>query len=268
MKVLIHDSYEALSKWVAYYLASKINAHDPASGRPFVMGLPTGTSPLGTYQQLVSLHKAGEVSFQNVATFNMAAFVGLRHNQVQSTYHYMWNNLFNYIDIPHENVNLLDGCAKDPDAECRRYEDCIARLGGIDLFFGGVGPDGDIGFNEPGSSLASRTRIKTLTEDTRIANASLFGGEPAHVPKTAMTVGVKTIMDAREVVIILSGRRKAKALQKVVEEGVNHFWTVSMLQLHEHVTVVCDDAATAELKVGTVNYFKGMEKDHLALPEL
>jgi glucosamine-6-phosphate deaminase len=122
-----------------------------------------------------------------------------------------------------------------------------------------MGSDGHIAFNEPGSSLRSRTRIKTLTGDTRAANARFFGGDPAGVPSTALTVGVATVMDAREVVIIVSGRNKARALHAVIEEGINHLWTLSCLQAHPHALIVCDEEATDELKVGTVRYFKGIE---------
>jgi glucosamine-6-phosphate deaminase len=149
--------------------------------------------------------------------------------------------------------------ARDPEEECRAYERQIAEAGGIELFLGGVGPDGHIAFNEPGSSLASRTRVKTLTADTRIANSRFFNGDINQVPSTALTVGVGTVMDAREVVIIASGHNKARALQAAVEGGVNHMWTLSCLQLHPRGIIVCDEAATDELKVGTVRYFKDIE---------
>ncbi len=150
----------------------------------------------------------------------------------------------------------------------RENEERIRKVGGIDLFLGGIGPDGHIAFNEPGSSLSSRTRIKTLTYDTRVANSRFFGGDVNKVPKTALTVGVATVMDAREVLIIVNGISKARALQKAVEEGVNHMWTVSMLQLHRHGMIVCDEDATLELKVATVRYFKDIERENLLLPEL
>ena len=141
--------------------------------------------------------------------------------------------------------------------------------GGIHLFLGGIGPDGHIAFNEPCSSLSSRTRIKTLTYDTRLANSRFFGGDPGEVPKTALTVGVGTVMDAEEIVVIVNGHAKARALQQVVEEGVNHMWTVSMLQLHRKSMIVCDEDATEELKVGTVRYFKDIEREQIrSLPEL
>jgi len=268
MRLIIHDNYQALSKWVAYYIAKKIKDFNPTKEKPFVLGLPTGSSPLGTYQQLINLHKEGKISFKNVITFNMDEYVGLPEDHPQSYHYFMWNNLFSHIDIPHENVNILNGNAKDLEKECEEYEKKIKEVGGIHLFLGGIGPDGHIAFNEPGSSLTSRTRIKTLTYDTRVANSRFFDNDVNKVPKTALTVGVGTVMDAKEVLIIVNGYKKAYALKKVIEEGVNHMWTVSMLQLHQHAIIACDEEATMELKVSTVKYFKKIEKDNIALPEL
>lgn len=268
MRMMIHPDYEALSKWTAYYIASKIKAFKPTAKKPFVMGLPTGSSPVGTYKHLVKLHKAGKVSFKNVVTFNMDEYVGLPEDHPESYHYFMWDNLFSHVDIPKKNVNILNGMAKDLDKECEKYEAKIEAYGGIELFLGGIGPDGHIAFNEPGSSLASRTRIKTLTLDTQIANSRFFDNDIDKVPKTALTVGVGTVMDAREVVIIISGYNKARALQKVVEEGLNHMWTVSVLQTHPHGMIVCDDESTMELKVGTAKYFRDIESEHLALPKL
>ncbi|MEK6755786.1 MAG: glucosamine-6-phosphate deaminase, partial [Bacteroidota bacterium] len=159
--------------------------------------------------------------------------------------------------------NILNGNAKDLQKECEDYEGRIRKVGGIQLFLGGIGPDGHIAFNEPGSSLASRTRIKTLTYDTIVANARFFDNDITKVPKTALTVGVATVLDAKEVLIIINGYKKARALAMVVEAGVNHMWTVSALQLHPHGIIVCDDEATLELKVGTVKYFKDIEAPNL-----
>jgi glucosamine-6-phosphate deaminase len=175
----------------------------------------------------------------------------------------MWNNFFSHIDIPAENVHILDGNAPDLEKECADYEAKIASFGGIDLFMGGIGPDGHIAFNEPGSSLSSRTRVKSLTTDTIIANSRFFGGDINLVPKQALTVGVGTIMDAKEVLILANGHNKARALAHAIEGSVNHMWTISVLQMHPRGIIVCDDAATVELKVGTVNYFKDIEKLNL-----
>ena len=269
MRILIYDNYQSLSKWVAYYIAKKINQAKPTKDKPFVLGLPTGSSPIGTYAELVSLYNEGKVSFQNVVTFNMDEYVDISEDHPQSYHYFMWHHLFSHIDIPKENVNILNGNAKDLEKECADYEAKIKSYGGIDFFLGGIGADGHIAFNEPGSSLSSRTRIKTLTYDTRLANARFFDNDVNKVPKTALTVGVGTVMDAREVLIIVSGYSKARALKMAVEEGVNHMWTVSMLQLHPHGIIACDEDSTLELRVATVKYFKDIESASLSqLPEL
>jgi glucosamine-6-phosphate deaminase len=263
MRILIHKNYEQISRWTACYIAEKINTFNPSPEKPFVLGLPTGSSPLGTYSELISMVKRGEVSFQNVVTFNMDEYVGIPEEHPQSYHHFMKTNLFDHIDIPRKNINILNGNAADLQQECEAYEKKIESYGGIQLFLGGIGPDGHIAFNEPGSSLKSKTRVKTLTYDTLVANSRFFGNDISQVPKTALTVGVDTVMQAREVVIIVNGYNKARALQKVVEEGVNHMWTVSVLQLHPKGLIVCDEAATMELKVGTVKYFNDIEKEEL-----
>ena len=262
MRLIVRPDYEAVSEWAANYVAKRIVEAAPSAARPFVLGLPTGSSPLGMYRKLVELNKAGKVSFKNVVTFNMDEYVGLPENHPQSYHSFMWGNFFSHIDIGRDNVNILNGNAKDLDAECARYEQKIAALGGIDLFVGGVGADGHIAFNEPGSSLSSRTRVKTLTKDTKIMNSRFFGGDPDSVPATALTVGVGTITDAREVLILVSGLNKARALHHAIEEGVNHLWTVSCLQLHPKGILVCDEESTMELKVGTVRYFKDIESNN------
>lgn len=268
MRMLIHENYEALSKWTAHYVAKKIKDFAPTPERPFVLGLPTGSSPIGTYQHLVQLCKAGDISFQNVVTFNMDEYVGLPEDHPESYHYFMWDNLFGHVDIPKENVNILNGLADDLEAECVGYEEKIESYGGIQLFLGGIGPDGHIAFNEPASSLASRTRVKTLTFDTLVANSRFFDNDINKVPKTALTVGVGTVMDSEEVLIIINGYKKARALQKVVEEGVNHMWTVSVLQMHPRGIIVCDEEATMELKVATAKYFKDIEQENLAPFEL
>ena len=263
MRLLIEPDYEALSKWTASYIASKINKANPTADKPFVLGLPTGSSPLGTYKNLIELCRQKIVSFRHVVTFNMDEYVGLPREHPQSYYSFMWDNLFSYIDINPENTHLLDGCAADLEAECAHYELTIKQFGGIDLFLGGIGADGHLAFNEPGSSLASRTRIKSLTTDTIIINSRFFDNDVNQVPKTALTVGIGTVLDAKEVLIIVNGHNKARALQQAVEGSVNQMWTITALQLHPKGIIVCDEAACAELKVGTYNYFKDIEKANL-----
>ena len=228
MRLIIEPDYNQLSKWAANYVIERINAAKNQA-KPFVLGLPTGSSPEGMYAELVKAYKEDRVSFKNVVTFNMDEYVGLPESHPQSYHSFMAEHLFNHIDCPKENIHILNGNAEDLQAECQHYEDMIREAGGIDLFLGGIGPDGHIAFNEPGSSLRSRTRIKTLTSDTRIANSRFFDNDP----------------------------------EKVVEGGITQKWTISALQMHEHGTIVCDESATDKLTVETYKYFKDIEKENL-----
>ncbi|MDR0456992.1 MAG: glucosamine-6-phosphate deaminase [Treponema sp.] len=261
MRLIIHENYDDASRWAAFYIADKINAYRKINSKPFVLGLPTGSSPVGIYRELIKMHRAGQLSFAHVHSYNMDEYVGLPASHPQSYHYFMAENLFSHVDIDPAHAHVLDGMTKDPVKECQNYEDAIAREGGIELFLGGMGSDGHIAFNEPGSSLQSRTRVKTLTEETKIANARFFEGDPEKVPATALTVGVGTVMDAREVMIIVNGKNKARALQAVVEEGLNHTWTLSCLQMHSRAIIVCDEDAAEDLRVKTVRYFKDIEKD-------
>ena len=258
MRVIIEPDYELAAKWAANYVARSINEFNPSKTEPFVLGLPTGSSPLGVYKELVKLNKKGTVSFKNVVTFNMDEYVKLPEDHPESYHSFMWSNLFRHVDIQKENINILNGNAPDLEAECVSYEEKIKKAGGIRLFVGGIGPDGHIAFNEPGSSLSSRTRIKKLNDDTIEANSRFFDGDTNKVPKTALTVGVGTVLDADEVLVIVSGHNKARALRHAIEGNVNHMWTITALQMHPKGIIVCDEEATLELKVGTAKYFKGI----------
>jgi len=259
MRIVIKKDPQEVGTWVANYVVNKINAAHPTSEKPFVLGLPTGSSPLSTYRELIRLYRENKLSFRNIITFNMDEYVELPEDHPESYHYFMYNNLFNHIDIPPENINFLDGNAPDLEKNCQEYEQKIKNVGGVDLFLGGIGADGHIAFNEPGSSLSSRTRIKTLSYDTILANSRFFNNDISKVPTTALTVGVGTVMDAREVLIIITGFLKARALRQAVEGGISHMWTVSMLQMHRHAIIVCDDPATMELQVETVKYFKDIE---------
>ena len=263
MRVIIEPNYDQMSQWAADYVINRINAAAPTAEKPFVLGLPTGSSPIGMYKALAKANKEGRVSFKNVLTFNMDEYVALPESHPESYHSFMATNFFDHIDIPKENIHILNGNAEDLAAECAHYEQMIEEAGGIDLFIGGIGPDGHIAFNEPGSSLNSRTRQKTLTTDTRVANSRFFGGHPEDVPATALTVGVGTVMAAREVLILCNGHNKARALQAAVEGPVTQMCTISVLQMHRHGIIVCDEPACEELKHGTYNYFKDIEKDQL-----
>jgi len=262
MRIIIKKDQSEVGNWTSSYIIDKIKKVKPTREKPFVLGLPTGSSPLPVYKELIKRHQAGKISFKNVITFNMDEYVGLEESHTESYHYFMFDNLFNHIDIPRGNINILNGNAKNLEKECADYEKKMQAVGGIDLFLGGIGPDGHIAFNEPGSSLTSRTRVKTLRYDTILANSRFFGGDITKVPKQALTVGVGTVMDAKEVIIIISGYNKARALKEVVEGGISHMWTASILQLHQKGIIVCDEPATSELHVETVRYFKDIESSN------
>ncbi|ENF8748010.1 glucosamine-6-phosphate deaminase [Vibrio fluvialis] len=263
MRLIPLNNAAQVGKWAAAHIAKRINDFKPTADRPFVLGLPTGGTPLTTYKALIELYNEGKVSFKHVVTFNMDEYVGLPADHPESYRSFMYNNFFNHVDIQDKNINLLNGNTGDHDEECRQYEEKIKAFGKIHLFMGGVGNDGHIAFNEPASSLASRTRIKTLTHDTRIANSRFFDGDISQVPKYALTIGVGTLLDAQEVMILVTGHNKAQALEAAVEGCVNHLWTVSALQLHPKAVIVCDEPATQELKVKTVKYFTELEAENI-----
>jgi glucosamine-6-phosphate deaminase len=263
MRLIIQADYENMSCWAARYIARSIKEFAPTAEKPYVLGLPTGSSPVGTYRHLVEMHRRGELSFRHVVTFNMDEYIGLPEDHPQSYHAFMWDHLFSLVDIPREQVHIPNGNAPDIEAECASYEQKIASFGGIRLFLGGVGADGHIAFNEPYSSLDSVTRIKSLTYDTKVMNSRFFGNDISKVPSTAITVGVRTVMDAREVLLLVNGHGKARALQAAVEGPVSHAYTCSALQMHQRAIIVCDEAATVELKVGTWKYFKDIEAAHL-----
>ena len=263
MRLIIENTAAEASRWAAEHVTERINAKAAVSGKPFVLGLPTGSTPLGMYAELIKLNKAGKVSFANVITFNMDEYVGLPEEHPESYHSFMWNNFFSHIDIKRDNVNILNGNAADLQAECDDYERRIAEAGGIDLFIGGVGEDGHLAFNEPFSSLDSRTRVKTLTEDTIIVNSRFFGGDVTKVPKLALTVGVGTVCSANEVMVLALGHKKARAVQQCVEGALSHAWTITALQTHPKGVLVCDEPAVGELKVNTYRYFKDIEKNNL-----
>lgn len=265
MKLLILKDYQQISDWTGNYIAGKINRFAPSENKPFVVGLPTGSSPIGTYKALIELYKAGKVSFKHVVSFNMDEYVAIAEDHPESYHSFMFSNLFNHIDIKKENINILDGNAKDLTEECSQYESKIKNSGGINLFLGGMGADGHIAFNVPGSSLTSLTRVVNLNYDTILANSRFFDNDLNKVPKQALTVGVQTVMNAGEVVIVVNGYKKARALQNVVENGISQMWTLSALQMHPNAIIVCDEEATMELKVGTVKYFSETSGD-LLLP--
>ncbi len=262
MRLIIQDNQQDAGRWAAEYIVKRINEKEAAGGR-FVLGLPTGSTPLSTYAHLIELCKAGKVSFKNVVTFNMDVYVGLPGEHPESYHSFMHSNFFKHVDINPANINILNGNAPDLAKECEEYEAKIVAAGGIDLFLGGIGEDGHIAFNEPFSSLNSRTRVKSLTYDTLLVNSRFFDNDVNKVPKHALTVGVATVLSAKEVVILAYGHKKAVALHNAIEGAYSHTCTASALQIHPHGIIVCDEAATVELKVGTYRYFKDIESKNL-----
>ena len=259
MKVIIRNNAKDAALWVAHRIAGAIVAKAKVSEKPFVLGLPTGSTPLDVYAELVRMNKAGEVSFKNVITFNMDEYVGIPVEHPESYHSFMYRNLFDHIDIPRANIHILDGNAPDLSAECAHYEEQIVKAGGFDLFFGGIGEDGHIAFNEPFSSLQSRTRVVTLTDDTIRVNSRFFGGDVNLVPKQAMSVGVATVLSAKEVVILALGPKKARAIGEAVEGPITHKNTVSALQNHPDGIIVVDEDAAGEFKLNSYKYFKAVE---------
>lgn len=272
MRLIIRNDALAASSYVADYIVDRIRAFNPSPENPFVLGLPTGSSPQGVYHILVDKYKAGEVrrssgpgppppprltrrarspsKMSSPSTWTGTSESPRDHPE---SYHsFMWKHFFSHVNIYPSNVHILDGNAPNLEAECVAYENDIKAAGGIDLFLAGIGEDGHVAFNEPGSSLASRTRVKTLAYDTILANSGFFDGDVDKVPRMALTVGVQTVLEAREVVVIILGQRKSLALQRCIEQGVNHMWTLSSLQLHPHPMIVVDEDATLELQVKTV----------------
>ena len=259
MKVIIRNNSKEGSIWAAHHIAEKIKAKAAVTDKPFVLGLCTGSTPIETYAELARMVQAGELSFRNVRSFNMDEYVGLPEEHPESYHSFMRTNLFSKIDEPEENIHILNGNAQDLDAECAAYEKAIVEAGGFDLFLGGIGEDGHIAFNEPFSPLTSRTRVVTLTEDTRIVNSRFFGGDMNLVPKQALSVGVATVTDSKEVVILAFGPKKARAIHDAVEGPYSHMCTVSALQNHQNGIIVADEASVGELKVNSYKYFKAVE---------
>jgi glucosamine-6-phosphate deaminase len=212
-----------------------------------VLGLATGSTPLLLYRELVRLHHTGEVDFRRVRTFNLDEYIGLAPDHPQSYHAFMWENLFRHLNIDPRNVQIPDGLAADVPAFCARYEEQIRAAGGIDLQVLGIGTDGHVGFNEPGSSLASRTRIKTLTAQTRRDSARFFGSEE-QVPHHVITMGVGTVMDARQCLLLAFGAGKAKAMAEAVEGAITAMNPATILQLHPTVKVFLDEPAASGLQ--------------------
>ncbi|HJQ12256.1 MAG TPA: glucosamine-6-phosphate deaminase [Gemmatimonadaceae bacterium] len=241
MEVVIRQSYEDMSKLAAQMVAELLNTKPNA-----VLGMATGSTPLGLYQELVRLFNQGKIDFSRVITFNLDEYVGLPFNHPQSYAYFMQENFFQHVNVQPQNINVPSGTTSNYPAFCEWYERRIAECGGIDLQILGIGSDGHIAFNEPTSSLSSRTRLKTLSMQTIGDNARFFERRE-DVPVYAITMGVGTILEARQLLLVASGKSKARAIAQAVEGPVSSMITASALQLHRDATVIVDEEAASEL---------------------
>lgn len=246
MKQAVFSTPADALAYLANVVISRITQFNPTPERPFVLGLPTGSSPEGVYANLIQAYRQKKISFANVVTFNMDEYLGLAPSHPQSYQYFMYDKLFNHVDIPRANINILNGLAADPEKECAAYEAKIKKCGRIHLFLGGLGPEGHLAFNEAGSSRSSLTRKVDLVESTITANARFFGNDKSKVPKHALLVGISTILDkSDEVALIVMGANKLFALDKTVNgQKDDPQFPSSYLQGHPNVLIVSDFAAS------------------------
>ena len=238
MRVIITKDYDAMSRRAAKFVRELIEKKPDA-----VIGFATGSTPIGLYKELIRMHKEEGIDFSKIVTFNLDEYIGLPKDHPESYHTFMWENLFKHINVNPSNVHIPDGTVPDVEAYCQWYEERIKKFGGIDLQILGIGRDGHIGFNEPGSSLGSRTRIKTLARETIEDNARFFDGDINKVPRQAITMGVGTIMEARTLLLLASGKNKAEAVKKTVEGPITAMVPASIMQLHPKAILVLDEEA-------------------------
>ena len=241
MEVVIKDTFEEMSKLTAELIADVVRRKPRA-----VLGLATGSTPVGTYKELIRLHKEEGLDLSRVVTFNLDEYVGLAHDHPQSYHYFMNENLFKHVNVNPKNIHIPDGTAKDIPGFCRWYEEQMIRAGGLDVQLLGIGSNGHIAFNEPGSSLGSRTRVKTLDDKTRQDNARFFKNFN-EVPKYAITMGIGTIMDSRQLLLLANGAGKAEAIAKTCEGPITAMVPATIVQLHPKATIIVDKAASAKL---------------------
>jgi glucosamine-6-phosphate deaminase len=256
MEIIITENYQEMSK-----VSSQIIAREIQKRHDLVLGLATGDTPVGTYKELVNIHKKEGLDFSKVKSFNLDEYVGLAPLHKNSYNYFMWENLFNHVNINPENVYIPQGNTEDPEEFCIWYEEQIKKAGGIDLQVLGIGGDGHIAFNEPGSSFASRTRIKALYKQTIEDNARFFDNIE-DVPRFAITMGVGTILEARKILLIANGEKKAEVCAQFIEGPVTSQITATALQLHSYVTVVLDKGAASKL---TRTEYYNWVRDHKQL---
>jgi glucosamine-6-phosphate deaminase len=241
MRIIVVDNYEEMSKRAAKIIASQVILKPDS-----VLGLATGDTPLGMYKELIELYSKNEVDFSEVKTFNLDEYYGLNRENPQSYYSYMINNLFNNINISRENINVPSGMAKDVNAVCLEYENKIKKAGGIDMQVLGIGGNGHIGFNEPDVNFEAETHLVNLDEQTIEANSRFFDSI-GDVPVKAISMGIKTIMNSKKIILLANGISKAEAIEKALKGKINPSIPASILQLHNDVTVIIDKEAASSL---------------------
>ena len=233
------------SDYVVNYIIDQINSFVPTSEKPFfVLGLPTGSTPIPVYERLVEAYKKGRVSFKNVVTFNMDEYVGLDEKHPQSYHFFMFNHLFKHIDIPRNQIHILNGMVQNFEEECFSYEEKIKSFGGIDIQLGGIGENGHLAFNEPNTPFDMATHLQRLTDDTIAVNARFFD-KISDVPTHALTVGLATIFSAKKIIILAFGEKKANAVYNSLKGKISPECPASMLQLHPNAEIVCDEQAAS-----------------------
>lgn len=241
MNVVIVENYNKLSIKAAQMVADQI-----IKKKNTVLGLATGQTPVDMYQELIKKYQKGEIDFSQVVTFNLDEYYGLSPEHPQSYYFFMWNTLFKHINIKKENVHLLNGVTENIDKECKQYEDLIQKNGGIDLQILGIGDNGHLGFNEPAIGLNSKTHLVNLSEETIRANAKYFN-DIEEVPRQALTMGIGTIMKAKKIILLASGKKKAPIIAKSINGPVSTEVPATVLQLHNDVTILIDKEAAREI---------------------
>ena len=237
MRVIVCENYEQVSKEADKIIAAQVHLKPNC-----VLGLATGSTPVGAYNELVDMYKKGEIDFKDVTTFNLDEYYPITRDNDQSYYYFMHDNLFNYINIPEESIHVLNGEVTDPEKECKDYEKCIEEHGGIDLQLLGIGRNGHIAFNEPDENLVADTHVTALTDDTIDANARFFA-DIKDVPTKSLTMGMASIMKARKILILINGAGKAQALKKLLSGEISTMCPATMLNMHSNVVVICDKEA-------------------------
>ena len=255
-------SRQDIGLWAATLIKKRVQAFAPTAQKPFVLGLPTGGTVEGMYAYLCDFCQKGEINFQHIITFNMDEYVGLPMQNPQSYHYYMQHHLFNGVNIPSAQAHILNGLAKDLQQECDRYERAIEQAGGIHLFLGGVGRNGHLAFNEPGSSFTSRTRPVALEPNTRQANARFFEGDISRVPAQALSVGIGTVLDAKEILFLASGKHKAQAVARLSLGEVTPQWPITALKTHPFATLLVDEEAASLLTGSAAKQLSYLRQQH------